>query len=291
MRNILINALQRRLKPSSPSRKDKQNSKSTNAIRLSKGNLFLIRVVIILLVAISAYFYAYGISYYKAVLELGFIGAFCEECNNAATGISLIVIPRSPADEQGLQTGDVLLEVNGKAVDNRRLPTGIDEPWGLFGAAGSPLSVTVKRDDQLKMLDLHREKGWNENVTLGLRILNLSESASIFLALFVEITIIVVFFGSGLFLFLSRSNELMVMLTSATLILAGFIFTRSIIYFPNSPAKYIYSSLINFALPTLFLFFPNGKLISRKEYIFILSYFFWQVYFGFTFSEGNHYTK
>lgn len=290
MTNILKIELRTRNEQSPPIEEEDRNSKSPDSVNRSRRKYFLLRVVGIILITISAYFYIFGLIYYRAVLDLGFTGAFCERCSSTPNGIPLVVVPRSPAYEAGMQSGDNLLEVDGKSIEDYSLPTGIDEPWGFFGPAGSSLSVTLERGGKTKTFDLIREKGWNENATLGLRILNISESSSNFIALFEEVVIVAIFFASGLFLFLSRSNEPMVMLTGVTLTLAGFIFTRSIIYLPGGPTKYIYISLINFALPTLFLFFPNGKLTSRREYILILGYLSWQLYFGFYFSEGDHYT-
>src|SRR5262249_2380633 len=64
----------------------------------------------------------------------------------------LHVIPKSPAEAAGLKSGDVLLEVNGKAVNGMSLERIVDS---VRGPAGTSVSLRVLREGQSQPITLN----------------------------------------------------------------------------------------------------------------------------------------
>jgi S1-C subfamily serine protease len=61
------------------------------------------------------------------------------------------VTPESPASQAGIQAGDVLVALQGRAIDN--LPDFYRQLW-TWGPAGSRLEITVKRQGQEKKIQI-----------------------------------------------------------------------------------------------------------------------------------------
>src|SRR5690349_9095657 len=127
MRRIVRVKSQTMTKQSLPVEPGKRSSGLTDSVHLYGSKLIVARWIMIIALAVSAFFYLYGVVHYQAVLELGFIGAICDPCDRPTDGLSLIVLPRGPAARVGLQTGDLLKQVDGKSINPDPLPTGIDE--------------------------------------------------------------------------------------------------------------------------------------------------------------------
>jgi carboxyl-terminal processing protease len=81
------------------------------------------------------------------------IGAVIEK-----VGESFIIqttLNNSPAFRAGLQTGDIIQEINGKNVTNMTLDEAFDE---IQGSAGTKITIKVKRGNQVLSFSMIREK-------------------------------------------------------------------------------------------------------------------------------------
>lgn len=81
------------------------------------------------------------------------IGAVIEKIDNDF--IIQTTLNNSPAFRAGLQTGDIIQEINGKNVTNMTLDDAFDQ---IQGKAGTKISLKVKRGNQVLSFSLIREK-------------------------------------------------------------------------------------------------------------------------------------
>jgi carboxyl-terminal processing protease len=85
--------------------------------------------------------------------KLGGIGAALKRDEASHEIIVTAVLPNSPALKGGLQDGDRILKINGKALpQSNELSTAVKL---LRGEPGSPVLVSVKRDGSEALLDIH----------------------------------------------------------------------------------------------------------------------------------------
>ena len=61
------------------------------------------------------------------------------------------VTPDSPASQAGIEAGDILVAMQGRAIDN--LPDFYRQLWS-WGPAGSALEITFKRRGQEKKIEV-----------------------------------------------------------------------------------------------------------------------------------------
>ncbi len=252
--------------------------RSSCANRLSGRRLHLTRAAAVVVVLMSLVFMSIGFIQYWEFLQTGFTGAWCEECDYETGSLVLHVIPNSPADRAGIESGDSLVAVDGvPSVDIDPPPVIHDEPR-VYGEPGTQVIMTIQRPGaEERDYSIRREQGWDDLATIGPSILGVSGPVSVRAAFIVDIIILLGFVGAGVFLIWRCSDDWLVILAGLVLIMAATYATRGHIYAPNTPIKSVFLSLVLTAFLGFVFVFPDGRLVPRWSPLVVAGYAVWLV--------------
>lgn len=227
-------------------------------------------------------FIVYGmvLSEYLHLMQTGFTGLWCTDCsiNPAANGIKIDVLPNSPAQNAGIETGDILKSIDGEPPNAPFYGT-VGDP-GTYGRAGEPVTLQMESGE----ITLVRETGWYLR-TAGLRMMGASEGLAMVFALTVEAIMIGGFTGTAVFIARKRPDDWLIVLVSLLLVMGGIIhapsfadlYTEGFAAADKSLLIILYSDSVR-AAALLFLFvFPDGRLLPRSGAVISLVYLAWRV--------------
>lgn len=261
---------------------DMRTARIPEANRLSEPWLLRARILLIGLLLVGLVVYAVSFERYVTYLQTGFTGAWCLTCDGHSTVRELHIVSNSPADRAGLKERDVLRAVDGVDVaEMSPSPLQFDD-LGINGKSGTSVTMTVEHPDGTA--DDHtitRERGWDELSMLGPRVLGASETASLVLALSVDVLIALGFIAAGVFMIWRRPDDWLVMFTGLALALAGIYDVRAALFLPPTLFSGLYLSLVMALFFSLCFIFPDGKLVPRGGLVVIGLYFTWLLLYGF----------
>lgn len=89
---------------------------------------------------------------YIEIEKAGVVGIYFSEQLLTDTLLSVLkVVPNSPAEIAGVRGGDIII-----SIDNQKVRKAMDAKLLLFGLAGTPVALSLSRDNEIINLNINR---------------------------------------------------------------------------------------------------------------------------------------
>ncbi len=242
-------------------------TRSSSSTTLRGGWLLLGRLLWLVFVLIALGLFIAGISPRAKDLREQYqpkIGAFFF---SNPSGETLIFPWRDyPAAQAGILSGDVLLAVNGKPIEQiNSAQEGVLKELIRIGPAGTPVTLRVRTGNHTPREHTVFLGGENP---IALAQLGLSPDFITTYAIAVELIFALVCIGIAILIFLRKSNDWLALLASLTFMLALLGFSGNVIAFYDNnplwrPAIGLWFGVILFSLLLFACLFPVGRNVPR----------------------------